>query len=78
MEVEICIKHDVSGRELKKLITLTEDESEAVEKLQNESDRQAYIYSIPTAKKALSQLASEAKLLSACDDASPTSEKDIK
>ncbi len=61
--IELSLTHDASGKEFKKTITLTEDESAAFSHLSNDAERQAYVSGLPSAKIALQQLAIEAGIV---------------
>ncbi len=61
-DVDISLTHHVSGKEIKKTITLTEDESAALSRLSNDVERQAYVNGLPEAKIARQQLAVDAGL----------------
>lgn len=61
-DVEISLRHDASGKELKKTIVLTEDENAELSRLSNDAERQAYVNGLPAGKEALQQLAIEAGL----------------
>jgi hypothetical protein len=63
IEIEISLTHDASGREFKKTITLTEDESALLSRMSNDAERQAYVNGLPAAQAALQQLAVEAGLV---------------
>jgi len=61
-DVDISLTHDASGKEFKKTITLTEDESAELSRLSNDAERQAYVNGLPEAQDALQQLVIEAGL----------------
>lgn len=60
--IELSLTHDASGKEFKKTITLTEDESAVLSRMSNDAERQAYVDELPAAQAALQQLAVEAGL----------------
>lgn len=62
-DIELSLTHDASGKELKKTITLTEDESAVLSHMANDAERQAYVERLPAAQVALQQLADEASLI---------------
>jgi hypothetical protein len=62
-DIELSLTHDASGKEFKKTITLTEDESAVLSRMSNDAERQAYVDGLPAAQAALQQLAVEAGLV---------------
>lgn len=61
-EIDLSLVHEATGREFKRKITLSEEESEIVASLQTDSEKQEYINALPVAQEALHQLAVEAGL----------------
>ena len=62
-EIELSLRHEASGKEFKRSIALSEDESEVVARLASDSERQAYVHSLAVAQEALHQLAVEVGLV---------------
>ncbi|MFQ6758554.1 MAG: hypothetical protein D9V46_04695 [Deltaproteobacteria bacterium] len=75
-EINLSLTHDASGKEFKKTITLSDDESETVAHCKTDEDRQAYINSLPCAHEALRQLAIEAGVVNDSADTLNISNKE--
>mgnify|MGYP005849953551 CR=1 FL=1 len=61
-DIDIALTHDATGKIFKKTITLSESDSIELSKLTSDSEKQAYINTLPEAQDALHQLAIEAGL----------------
>jgi len=61
-DIELTLKHELSGKEFKTTISLTEEESLLLSRMSNDVERQLCIDSLPSAQAALQQLAIEAGL----------------
>lgn len=62
-DIDLTLTHDASGKEFKKTITLSEDESAVLSHMSNEAERQAYVNGLPAAQLALQQLSVEAGIV---------------
>ena len=60
--IAISLKHEVSGKEFKKTITLSEDDSIELSRLSSDAEKQAFVNNLPEAQDALCQLAIQAGL----------------
>lgn len=60
-DVDIVLRNDSTGEEIKNTISLSEEESEEVLKLKTDREKQEYVYSLPKAKDALVEMAGKAK-----------------
>ena len=61
-DIDISLKHDASGKEFKKTITLSEDDSMKLSSLSSDDEKQEFVNSLPEAKEALGELATQARL----------------
>lgn len=61
--INLSLKHNESGTEFKKTITLSDEENNEILNLKTDEEKQSYINSLPAAQEALRQLAIEAGLL---------------
>ena len=59
-EIELTLRHDATGKEFNRTVTLSEDESTVLAELNSDSERQEYINTLPVAQETLRQLAIEA------------------
>ncbi len=76
VEVDVVISHEATGRELKKTITLSEEESREMSLINDDDERQAYVHGLPAAKAALKDLIAEAGLVQHPGNANATSRED--
>lgn len=60
-DVDIVLRNDATGQEMKTTISLSEEESEEVLKLKTDREKQEYVYSLPKAKDALMEMAAQAE-----------------
>lgn len=59
-EVDVLLKHQTTGKELKTMVSLSHEESLILAGLKSEEERQSYVWSLPSCQAALQELAGQA------------------
>lgn len=61
-DIDISLRHDATGREINKTITLSEEDSMELSSLTSEEEKQNFLSGLPQAQEALKELAIQARL----------------
>ncbi len=66
-DFEVSLKHEATGKEYRRTITLTQDESAMLTGMTSQEDRQTYALNLRATQTALQELVSEAGLPSVAE-----------